>query len=331
MGCCSRSSDADAKVEDAPAKGNEFVYRIECYGLILSSDIFSEAPRRSFLDLPAKSATTTAGGKSPSLASELTSTGIQQPRAESSRHLKIEYFLTCRTLFLPTGSAIVPRFCDSSLVEFVRRVKPQNGISVIYSLLPRILVHVKWLERMGMARRVAASMQLVLVETVDTAVGRKEECGMHRLARPVRIPDSGDHRANHTHAPVPLHPPPFHNIGHDAIKRTMISELNLVVAVIVQTTLTGQGDCGFETHSLSGGESCDEGYVNGWLARPQTVLQLTGGAEEMKTMKVLGRGGEPAKEPESRTETPGSKSKYVPTEHPPRDSNGREKNYSDIR
>lgn len=42
----------------------------------------------------------------------------------------------------------------------------------------------------------------------------------------------------------------------------MISELNLVVAVIVQTTLTGQGDCGFETHSLSGGESCDEGYVN---------------------------------------------------------------------
>lgn len=49
--------------------------------------------------------------------------------------------------------------------------------------------------------------------------------------------------------------------------------------------------------------------VQGWLARPQTVLQLTGGAEEMKTMKVLGRGGEPAKEPESRTETPGSKSK----------------------
>ncbi|KAI6125952.1 hypothetical protein EV401DRAFT_1038852 [Pisolithus croceorrhizus] len=48
--------------------------------LPIPSFIFSEAPRRSFLDLPAKSATTAGGGKSISLASELLLTGTKQPR-----------------------------------------------------------------------------------------------------------------------------------------------------------------------------------------------------------------------------------------------------------
>lgn len=59
--------------------------------------IISEAPRRSFPDLPAKPATISAGGKSAALSSELPSTGlipVERLRAERNRYLKIECSLT---------------------------------------------------------------------------------------------------------------------------------------------------------------------------------------------------------------------------------------------
>lgn len=114
----------------------------------------------------------------------------------------------------------------------------------------------------------------------------------------------------------------IHRLWRSAIKGTMIAELNSVVTAIVQTTLTSEGDCGFETHSLSRGESCDEGYVNafnsgvastmymcprvvGTSANSSPVDRRSGGDE---TTEVVGRSGEPAKELKSRTETSGTKS-----------------------